>query len=202
MSISTKSESHRCTLVSDMIWHIFTHLECYPTQAIQNTDEFLCLYYPSPQISRDLSLFCHNPAGGPQSIPLINPPPGGQKTALGGFLAALDMDGKILWESANPYPAILPALYGSSPLAAMNVGPLTVANNVVYWPSYDINGHLMFVDARTGEHLGNFATGVPIGSLEGGAAVVDGSVYVGSGYGAFAGFPSITWFVWGLTLPR
>eukprot|EP00884_Botryococcus_braunii_P005162 jgi/Botrbrau1/14647/Bobra.0108s0008.2 len=91
-----------------------------------------------------------------QTTNLINPPPGGSSTALGGFLAALDLDGNILWEAANPYPAILPALAGGSPFASMNVGPLTVANNVVYWPSYDVQGHLMFLDARTGQTLGTF----------------------------------------------
>jgi hypothetical protein len=140
---------------------------------------------------------------GTQSVPLINPPPGGRTTALGGFLTALDLDGNILWQTANPYPAILPVVFTLSPIAtfaALNVGPVTVANNVVYWPSYDPQGNLIFVDARTGQILGNFATGVPIGNLEGGASVVDGSVYVGSGFGIGIGLPGL-WYVWGLT-PR
>jgi hypothetical protein len=95
---------------------------------------------------------------------------------------------------------VISLLEGGGPLAAMNVGPVSVANDVVYWPSIDPHGHLMFVDARTGELLGSFATGEPIGSLEGGASVVDGSVYVGCGFGGF-GIPSLTWFLWGLTLP-
>jgi outer membrane protein assembly factor BamB len=121
---------------------------------------------------------------------------------MGGFLSALDLDGNILWQAANPYPAIIPIVLNGNPLAALNVGPVTVANNVVYWPSYDPRGHLIFLDARTGQTLGSFATGQPIGSLEGGAAVVNGSVYVGSGYGVYGGFPGLTWSVWGLTLPR
>jgi outer membrane protein assembly factor BamB len=140
--------------------------------------------------------------GGMQTTPLINPPPGGQTTALGGFLTALDLDGKILWQTANPFPSIFPLTLGGSPFAALNVGPVSVANNVVYWPSYDMKGHLIFVDARTGELLGTFVTGRPIGSLESGASVVDGSVYVGSGYAAIPiGFPGPS-LVWGLTAPR
>lgn len=77
---------------------------------------------------------------------------------------------------------------------------MTVANNVVYWPSYDPHAHVIFLDARTGQFLGRNATGEPIGIPERVAAVVDGSVYVGSGYGVFGGSPSITSFVWGLTL--
>lgn len=90
---------------------------------------------------------------------------------------------------------------GGSPFAALNVGPVTVGNNVVYWPSFDLQGHLIFVDARTGQLLGSFATGVPIGSLEGGASVADGSVYVGSGFGVSLGFPGPS-LVWGLTTLR
>eukprot|EP00884_Botryococcus_braunii_P012223 jgi/Botrbrau1/21000/Bobra.0144s0018.1 len=135
-----------------------------------------------------------------QSVPLINPPPRGQKTALGGFLTALDLDGNILWQTANPFPAIIPIIFNGSPLAALNVGPVTVANNVVYWPSYDIQGRLLFVDARTGQLLGSFPTGQPFGSLEGGASVADGTVYVGAGFGVAIGLPGPS-VVWGLTTP-
>jgi hypothetical protein len=135
-----------------------------------------------------------------QSVPLINPPPGGQKTALGGFLTALDLEGNILWQTANPFPAVIPIIFNGSPLAALNVGPVTVANNVVYWPSYDIQGRLLFVDARNGQLLGSFATGQPFGSLEGGASVADGSVYVGAGFGVAIGLPGPS-VVWGLTTP-
>jgi hypothetical protein len=131
---------------------------------------------------------------------LINPPPGGLKEAKGGFLTALDLDGNILWQSANPFPTIYQVFFGGSIFNAANTGPVSVANNVVYWPSLDPNGRLLFVDARTGQLLGNFITGIPIGSLAGGAAIVDGSVYVGSGYAQTA-LPSLTWTVWGLTLP-
>lgn len=117
-------------------------------------------------------------------------------------MTALDLDGNILWQAANPFPAIIAVVLNGNLFAALNVGPVTVANNVVYWPSYDPQGHLIFLDARTGQFLGTFATGQPIGSLEGDAAVVDGNVYVGAGYGVFGGLPSITWSVWGLTLPQ
>lgn len=96
---------------------------------------------------------------------------------------------------------MVPLIFGGSPFAALNVGPVTVGNNVVYWPSYDVQGHLIFVDARTGQLLGSFATGLPIGSLEGGASVADGSVYVGSGFGVAIGLPGPS-LVWGLTAGR
>eukprot|EP00884_Botryococcus_braunii_P020101 jgi/Botrbrau1/6775/Bobra.0057s0011.1 len=131
---------------------------------------------------------------------LINPPPGGKTKAKGGFLTALDLDGNILWQSANPFPAIYQIALGGDIFSASNIGPVSVANNVVYWPSLDPQGKLIFVDARTGQLLGSFSTGVPIGSLGGGASIYNGSVYVGSGY-AQAALPSLTWTVWALTLP-
>lgn len=147
-----------------------------------------------PLSSPNKSCQCH------QELKLINTPPGARKTAKGGYLTALDLDGNILWQSANPFPAVYQIALGGDIFSASNIGPVSVANDVVYWPSLDPQGQLIFVDARTGQILGSFSTGVPVGSLGGGASVVNGSVYVGSGY-AQAALPSLTWSVWALSLP-
>eukprot|EP00884_Botryococcus_braunii_P008551 jgi/Botrbrau1/17698/Bobra.0166s0122.1 len=137
-----------------------------------------------------------------QTTELINPPVGLTSTThQGGLLSALDLDGNILWQTPNPYPFFLGLAQGGTLLGSSNQGPVSVANGVVYWPSMDVLGNLLLTDARTGQMLGSIATGLPIGSLRGGAAIVDGTVYVGSGY-AQAGFPSLTWPVWAYTLPR
>jgi polyvinyl alcohol dehydrogenase (cytochrome) len=86
----------------------------------------------------------------------------------GGFWAALDpATGKILWETATPGSA--------SPLAFV-----TSANGLLYSGSTDPAGPDMYaLDAATGAVKWSFAGG---GAVLSGAAVVDGSVYWGSGY--------------------
>jgi polyvinyl alcohol dehydrogenase (cytochrome) len=88
--------------------------------------------------------------------------------SIGGAWSALDAaTGKILWQTATP---------GSA--AAM--GPVTVANGVLYAPSMALAGDNMFaLDAASGKILWRYPSG---GSVLSGAAVVNGVVYWGSGY--------------------
>jgi polyvinyl alcohol dehydrogenase (cytochrome) len=89
-------------------------------------------------------------------------------TATGGSWAALDPEtGAILWQTADPQ-------------GAWDLAPLTVANGVVYASSVAKTGNQMYaLDAATGAILWQFAAGSSVNS---GPAVVDGSVYWGSGY--------------------
>jgi len=90
---------------------------------------------------------------------------GGNDTNYG-FWSALDAaTGEILWQTPNPASA--PAM-----------GPVTSANGVVYGCSLDTNGYMYAIDAATGTVLWGFASG---GSCNSGAAVVNGTVYWGSG---------------------
>ena len=94
--------------------------------------------------------------------------PDAGKTVTGGSVAALDpATGKILWQTPDPQ-------------GAPDVGFVSVANGVVYDGSLAGTGTDMYaLSAATGKILWRFASG---GSVAGGAAIVDGSVYWGSGY--------------------
>jgi polyvinyl alcohol dehydrogenase (cytochrome) len=87
-----------------------------------------------------------------------------------GSWAALDpATGKILWQVADPNDVI-------------DLGPLTVANGVVYVPSMAGGAtapNMIALNAATGNTLWSFASG---GSTIAGATVVNGMVYWGSGY--------------------
>ena len=100
-------------------------------------------------------------------------------TVTGGSWAALDpITGTILWQTADPQTETLPAPLGT--VGVWDLGPVTVANGVVYTASMAKSGHQMFaLDAATGQILWQFAAGSSVNS---GPAVVDGSVYWGSGY--------------------
>jgi polyvinyl alcohol dehydrogenase (cytochrome) len=89
-------------------------------------------------------------------------------TTRGGSWGALDAaTGAILWQTAVPREGLA-------------LGPLTVANGVVYAGSMARRGTNMFaLDAATGAILWKKASG---GSVGGGAAVAGGTVYWGSGY--------------------
>lgn len=92
--------------------------------------------------------------------------PTGQITN-GGFFSALDArTGTILWQTPDPN-------------SAMDQGPVTVANQVVYACSMDPQGYMYALDAISGAILWSFPSG---GSCAAGAAVVQGNVYWGSGY--------------------
>ncbi|MFF7213748.1 PQQ-binding-like beta-propeller repeat protein [Streptomyces sp. NPDC008238] len=93
----------------------------------------------------------------------------GQKsTTTGGFWAALDpASGTILWETATPDSA--------SPMSFVSS-----ANGVVYGGSTNPAANNMYaMDAATGAIKWGFPSG---GAVLGGASIVDGSVYWGSGY--------------------
>jgi polyvinyl alcohol dehydrogenase (cytochrome) len=89
-------------------------------------------------------------------------------TAIGGSWAALNpATGAFDWQTATP-------------LASAAMGPQTVANGVVYTGSTAPAGNNMYaLSAATGRILWSFASG---GSVNSGPAVVDGTVYWGSGY--------------------
>jgi polyvinyl alcohol dehydrogenase (cytochrome) len=97
----------------------------------------------------------------------------------GGSWMALDpATGKILWQTADPQTETLPAPVGT--VGVWDLGPVTVANGVVFASSMAKAGHQMFaLDAATGQILWQFDAG---SSVNAAPAVVDGSVYWGSGY--------------------
>ena len=88
-----------------------------------------------------------------------------------GFWSALDAEtGTILWQTPDPN-------------VVSDQGAVTIANRVVFAGSL-AGGHddstFFALDAVSGDILWEFASG---GSVNAGAAVVDGTVYWGSGYG-------------------
>ena len=90
------------------------------------------------------------------------------QTAQAGSWAALDpATGKILWQTPDP---------GGS----FDTSFVSAANGVVYAGSLAATSTSMYaLDAATGEISWRFDSG---GSVTGGAAIADGSVYWGSGY--------------------
>jgi len=89
------------------------------------------------------------------------------QTVRGGFWSALDAaTGRILWQTADPADGV-------------DMGPVTVANGVVYVGSGHRTGRFYGLDASSGNVLWNFASG---GAVVSAPAVVNGVVYWGSGY--------------------
>ncbi len=92
------------------------------------------------------------------------------ETTTGGLWSALDAaTGKIIWQTADP-------------AGARDEAPMTVANGVVYagsMASGEGTNNMYALDAKTGKILWRFNSG---GSVAAGAAVVNGTVYWGSGY--------------------
>lgn len=90
------------------------------------------------------------------------------KTITGGSWTALNAaTGQILWQTPDPR-------------GAPDLGFVSVANGVVYAPSYVQSGPSMYaLDAVTGAVEWSFASG---GGVIAGAAIVGGTVYWGSGY--------------------
>lgn len=93
---------------------------------------------------------------------------GEKSTTTGGLWAAIDAaTGKIVWQTADPQQAI-------------DTSAMSVANGVVYAGSIAGTGQNMYaLDAATGVIRWGFASG---GAVASGAAIVDGTVYWGSGY--------------------
>ncbi|UKD13394.1 PQQ-binding-like beta-propeller repeat protein [Burkholderia aenigmatica] len=94
--------------------------------------------------------------------------PAGTKTTKGGIWAAVDAaTGKLLWRTADPQQM-------------MDTVAMSEANGVVYAGSLAGSGANMYaLDASTGEIKWSFESG---GAVVSGAAIVDGTVYWGSGY--------------------
>jgi polyvinyl alcohol dehydrogenase (cytochrome) len=92
------------------------------------------------------------------------------EVATSGFWSALDAaTGAVLWATRG-FPAV----------STTNQGPVSVANGVVYGGTIDGPGTMYALNAANGSTLWTFASG---GSVNAGAAIVDGTVYWGSGYG-------------------
>jgi polyvinyl alcohol dehydrogenase (cytochrome) len=107
----------------------------------------------------------------------------GEQITWGSWTALDAATGAIVWQKADPQQS-------------MPMGPVTVANGVVYAGSLDPQGHMYAMDAQTGAFLWNFAAG---GSVNAGAAVVNGTVYWGSGYGRFGmGTPNDKFYAFSL----
>ena len=105
----------------------------------------------------------------------------GIPTATGGAgsWSALDpQTGAILWQVGDPN-------------ASVDIGPLTVADDVVFVSSMagaPTAPTMLALNAESGQTLWTFAAG---SSVNAGAAVADGVVYWGSGY-AHLGIPGYT----------
>lgn len=94
--------------------------------------------------------------------------PSGEVIDYGSYAALDAATGEIVWQVPNP-------------VAGTNTGPVTVANGVVFACERGPEGHMFAFDAATGELLWDFNSGA---TCQGGAAVVKGIVYWGSGRGA------------------
>lgn len=81
--------------------------------------------------------------------------------------------GAVKWQTANP-------AYERA------MGPVSVANGVVYGCSMDPDGHMYAMKASSGAILWDFPSGA---SCLGGAAISKGVVYWGTGYDAFSSAP-------------
>jgi polyvinyl alcohol dehydrogenase (cytochrome) len=98
---------------------------------------------------------------------------------IGGSFSALDAaTGQILWQTPEAVGA--PFCPVGCPPPPGPVAPVTVANGVVYGAT--LTGFYRALDAATGGLLWSYPAG---GSVGGGAAVVRGTVYWGSGFGHF-----------------
>lgn len=86
-------------------------------------------------------------------------------TITWGAWSALDVTtGKVLWQTADPDKALA-------------MGSVSVANGVLYAPSF--SGNMLALDTGTGKILWTFSSG---GSVLDGPSVADGAIYWGSGY--------------------
>jgi polyvinyl alcohol dehydrogenase (cytochrome) len=91
----------------------------------------------------------------------------GQQITWGFWSAVEAKNGKILWQTADPTS-------GTS-----DMGALSVANGIVYAPSFDASGHVYALNSATGQILWSYASG---GSVIDSPSIVSGNVFWGSGY--------------------
>ena len=100
-------------------------------------------------------------------------------TVTGGSWAALDpTTGKILWQTADPQTETVRGF--ASPVGVWDLAPVTVANGLVYASSMAKTGNEAYaLEAATGAILWGYSVGSSVNS---GPAVVNGSVYWGTGY--------------------
>jgi polyvinyl alcohol dehydrogenase (cytochrome) len=101
------------------------------------------------------------------------------ETVTGGSWAALDPStGRILWQTPDPQ-------WETDPRGASDLAALTVANGVLYAGSMAHTGNQMYaLNTATGSILWQYAAG---GSVVSGPAVVDGTIFWGSGYARTGG---------------
>jgi len=128
---------------------------------------------------------------------IMGPGPMSGQPIQGGFWSALDAaTGQVLWENTGTTFAP-PTLLGVPPPGsyAMNQGPVTVANGVMFAGALDQEGTMYAFDASTGNILWSFASG---GSVNSGAAVVNGVVYWGSGYSILGAAPGNHLYAFGV----
>jgi len=110
------------------------------------------------------------------------------RTVKGGFWSALDAaTGQVLWQVAGNEPPAIPTATTPSDAIAITPGPVSCANGVVFAGALDAIGTMYALDAKSGNILWTFASG---GSVNSGAAIVDGVVYWGSGYANISGTPN------------
>jgi polyvinyl alcohol dehydrogenase (cytochrome) len=102
------------------------------------------------------------------------------ETITGGSWAALDpRTGRIVWQTADPQVETLP---GVGVVGVWDLAPVTAANGVVYVASMAklaTQNQMFALDAANGAILWQFGAG---SSVNAGPAVVNGTVYWGSGY--------------------
>lgn len=98
-------------------------------------------------------------------------------SSTGGSWAALDPEtGKILWQRADPQTEVI----GGKTVGVWDYAPVSVANGIVYAASMAKSSNEFYaLDGATGEILWTFSAG---SSVNAGPAIVDGTVYWGSGY--------------------
>ncbi len=122
------------------------------------------------------------------AISLSAGPQAGQ-SVRGGIWAALDVStGAIVWQTPDPSSqrplagSIIHPIWGGGlgdGYFGVAMGPMTVANGLVFAGSMDREGHMYALSASTGQILWSFASG---GSVMSAPSVVDGVLYWGSGY--------------------
>ena len=118
------------------------------------------------------------------------------RTVRGGFWSALDAaTGEVLWQVAGNNPPAEPGPTTPADAIAINTGPVSAANGVVFAGALDAVGTMYAFDGATGNILWTFESG---GSVNSSPAIVDGVVYWGSGYERIQGTPNNKFYAFSL----